>query len=113
MRASFDVLVKMLLLLMLLVEVHFWVLFIHSAAIATHQSGNRSLFPKVVIRMLSVETYASKGSVGGLSCQFDKVAAGELSGGERVDERVRGLGVGRVVVGGEECPGRGYFMVGH
>lgn len=88
MRASFDVLVKMLLLLMLLVEVHFWVLFIHSAAITTHQSGNRSLFPKVVIRMLSVETYASKGSVGGLSCQFDKVAAGELSGGERVDERV-------------------------
>lgn len=87
-KACFDVLVKILMLLMLLVEVHFWVLFIHLATIATHRSRNSSLLPEVVIRMLSVETHASKGSVGGLSCQFDKVAAGKLSGGERVDEGV-------------------------
>ena len=68
MRTGFDVQERTLLLLMLLVEVHFWVLFIHSATITTRRSCNSSLYPKVEIRMLSVETHASKGSVGGLSC---------------------------------------------
>lgn len=88
MKAGFYVLMMILLLLMLLVEVHLWVLFIHFVTIVARRSSNSCLFPKVVVRVLSVEANASKGSVGGLPCQFDKVAAGELSSGERVDEGV-------------------------
>lgn len=72
--ADFDVLVKVLLLLMLLVEVHFWVLFVHTTTIVCRSSS--SLLPQVEIGLLSVETHASKGGVGSLSCQFDKVATG-------------------------------------
>ena len=82
MVAGLEVLLLKLLLLLLLIEIHLGILFVHDCG---------GLFFEVVVGCLPIESYRSECSVGCLASHPDEVAAGDLSRRQGMDKGVTRL----------------------